>query len=48
MKLEYNSPAITVEELTKTDVLCESGAQPPQNPVHDNNNFNFGDFGNFT
>ncbi len=44
MKFEYKSPAITVEELTKTDVLCESGVQPPQTPVHDNNNFDFGSF----
>ncbi|MEE3333305.1 MAG: hypothetical protein VZR54_03405 [Ruminococcus sp.] len=44
MKFEYKSPAITVEELTKTDVLCESGVLPPQTPVRDNNNFDFSSF----
>jgi hypothetical protein len=32
MKELYKSPVVTVEELTKVDVLCESGGAPGPNP----------------
>ena len=42
MKALYKSPVITVEELYKKDVLCESGLepQPVVDPVQENNSAN--------
>jgi hypothetical protein len=35
MKILYKTPEITVEELTKADVLCSSGGAAPT-PAQDN------------
>jgi len=34
MKLKYDSPVITVEELTKADVLLASGTGSGDSPTH--------------
>ena len=57
MKTLYTSPVITVEELTKVDVLCAStevsggpGGSTPTTDTYDNANQTFGtlaDFSNF-
>ena len=44
MKYEYKSPMITVEELAKADVLCESQINPPT--YHDDQATNWNNFAN--
>ncbi len=46
MKFEYKSPVVTVEELTKVDVLCDSQVNPqnPTNKFKENITFDFSSF----
>ena len=45
MKFEYKSPVVTVEELTKVDVLCDSAQNGPDptKTHYENTHFDFAD-----